>query len=571
VAAPDPAHTQSSPSATAYKAGSGILTALGNLVGEVDTLGPGGMYCAQVAPEALLGAATTLRDSYGFRHLSLLTAIDHADAQGGLDLLYSFVRKTDGVEVALRLTLAKDPLVAPSMAPAWPAANPLEREVFDLFGVRFENHPFLRRLVLRDDFKGHPLRKGFEMSPDGVPAAASQAAISDHGLVGPAGNDDVPGFPFMAEAGGGDPLMHSERIVLNVGPQHPSTHGVLHLYVLLDGEKVIGAQPTQGYLHRCIEKLAESRTYKAVIPLMDRCDYVSSFHTELAYVLALEELLGVESTPKADFIRVLMSELVRITSHHTWYTAAGLDTGALTPFLYAFIDRELILDFFEEVTGGRMMFNYFRPGGVKDDIPPESAEKLRKMLAKFGESVDGYEDMLTGNEVFRVRTRGIGMLSCEEIEAYSVTGPMARGSGYDIDLRRDAPYAAYGRIPVNVCLGTAGDTFDRYRVRVSEMRESARIALAALDGMPEGPHIADGLPKSIKPPAGAAYRKVESPRGELGVLVMSDGTAKPWRVKVRSPALSNLHAAPCMLNDCQMGDIIPVVGSVDVVMGEIDR
>jgi len=266
-----------------------------------------------------------------------------------------------------------------------------------------------------------------------------------------------------------------------------------------------------------------------------------------------------------------MSELVRITSHHTWYTAAGFDTGALTPFLYAFIDREHILDFFEEVTGARMMFNYFRPGGVKDDIPPEAADKLRRFLKGLDASIDEYEALLTGNEIFRLRTRGVGILTCDDIVAWSVTGPLARGSGHDIDLRRDEPYAAYDRIPVNVPLGTAGDTFDRYAIRVAEMRESARIALAALDGMPEGPHIAEGVPRVIKPPVGAAYRKVESPRGELGVLVVSDGTDKPWRLKVRSPALSNLHVAPYMVADCKVGDIIPVVGSIDVVMGEIDR
>ena len=312
---------------------------------------------------------------------------------------------------------------------------------------------------------------------------------------------------MIGAEGHGDPVLHSERLIINVGPQHPSTHGVLHLYLVLEGEKIVAAQPTHGYLHRCIEKLCESRTYKACNALMDRCDYVSGFHTELAYMLALEELLGVEPTPKADYIRVLMGELVRITSHHTWYTAAGFDTGALTPFFYAFIDREKILDFFETVTGARMMFNYIRPGGVKDDIQPEAAEALRAFLKGFNDSVDEYEALLTGNEIFRARTRGVGILTRQDIEDYWVTGPLARGSGFDIDLRRDAPYSAYGDFDVNVPLGECGDTFDRYVMRVAEMRESARIALAALDGMPEGPHMAEGVPRVIRPPAGAAYRR----------------------------------------------------------------
>ncbi|HSK48830.1 MAG TPA: NADH-quinone oxidoreductase subunit C [Coriobacteriia bacterium] len=551
-------------------AGSAVLHELDGVF-DVDVLGPGGIACARTGRSDLLAVARTLRDSYGFGHLDLLTAIDNPPDVGGLDMLYGLVRRDDGEQVMLRVALAEDSLSVATLSAIWPAANPLEREVYDLYGVHFEGHPFLRRLLLRDDFDGHPLRKSYVMGEHGVSAEQVTDAVQSHGIVGPEGDATVAAFPFVGTEKNGDPSLRSQRLILNVGPQHPSTHGVLHLYLVLDGESVIAAQPTHGYLHRCIEKLCESRSYKACTALIDRCDYVSGFHQELAYMLALEELLGIEPTPKADYIRVLMSELVRISSHHTWFTAAGFDTGALTPFLYAFIDREEILDFFEAVTGARMMFNYFRPGGVKDDIQPEAAERLRAWLKRFDASVDEYEAMLTGNEIFRARTRGVGILTCKDIEDWSVTGPLARGSGYDIDLRRDAPYAAYDRIPVNVPLGTSGDTFDRYVIRVAEMRESARIALAALDGMPEGPHLAEGVPRNLRPPVGAAYRKVESPRGELGVLVVSDGSDKPWRLKVRSPALSNLHVAPYMLEDCKVGDVIPVVGSIDVVMGEIDR
>lgn len=547
--------------------------ALGSLPGvmDVEPLGPGGLPCGAVSPEDLPGAASMLREEAGFGHLDLLTAVDGRAESDGLDLLYTFVRRCDGVEVALRVRLADDTLEAPSLSSIWLAAGPLEREVYDLFGVRFIGHPDLRRIVLRDDFVGHPLRKSYDMDGSGVSDDHAAVCSGSHGIVGPEGDEVTPAFPFMSKTAGHDTSLHSERLILNMGPQHPSTHGVLHLYLVLDGEQVVAVQPTHGFLHRCIEKLCESNTYRAVTAFMDRCDYVSGFHTELAYMLALEELLGIEPTPKADNIRVLMSELVRITSHHTWLTAAGFDTGALTPFLYAFNDREEILDFFETVTGGRMMFNYFRPGGVKDDIQPEAAARLRAFLLDFDRHVDDYEALLTGNEIFRARTRGVGILSCSDIEDYAVTGPLARGSGYDIDLRRDAPYSAYDRIPVNVFLGECGDTFDRYTIRVAEMRESARIALAALDGMPEGPYIADGVPRVIRPPAGSAYRKVESPRGELGVLVVSDGTDKPWRLKVRSPAFSNIHAAEAMVADCKVGDVIPVIGSIDIVMGEIDR
>jgi NADH-quinone oxidoreductase subunit D len=346
---------------------------------------------------------------------------------------------------------------------------------------------------------------------------------------------------------------------------------VLHVWLALDGEQVVAAEPSHGYLHRCIEKLCESNSYRACNAFMDRCDYVSGTHTELAYMLALEELLGIESTPKADYLRVIFSELVRITSHHTWLAAAGLDTGALTPFLYAFIDREKILDFLETVTGGRMMFNYFRPGGVKDDIQPQVAAELAEYLRTFYKGMDDCEGLLTENEIFRSRTRGIGVIPPDVIRDYCVTGPMARASGVDIDLRRDEPYAAYDRIPTRVALTESGDTFDRYVVRIAEMRESARLALEALEGLPEGPHVTEGVPRVLRPPAGASYRKVESPRGELGVLLVSDGSAQPWRLKVRSPAFSNLHSSPYALEGCRIGDVVAVLGSVDVVMGEIDR
>lgn len=550
-------------------------------------LGPGRAACARTTPEHLLGIVETLKNERGFGHLELLTAEElrpapSADASGstgigpeheavsGVELTYGFTRRADNVTVFVKLPLADGSLVAPSVWCFWPGAGPLEREVYDLFGVEFTGHPNLGRLVLRDDFVGHPLRKGFELGERGVPPEVAQAAALDHGDRLP-DREVVGASPFAAVSQPGDPQLKSERLILNVGPQHPSTHGVLHVWLALDGEEVVSGQVTHGFLHRCIEKLCEQHSWKGCTPLLDRCDYVSGFHTELAYMLALEELMELETTPKADYIRTLMSELVRITSHHVWFGGAGMEVGAQTPFLYSFIDREAILAFFEEVTGARMMFNYFRPGGVKDDIPPESAERIRAFLKGFDRSIDVYDGLLRGNEIFRARTRGIAPLHPAYVVDYGVTGPVARASGVDIDLRRERPYAAYDRIGTNVVLGESGDTFDRFTVRMDEMRESARIALEALEGMPEGPCVSESAPKIVKPPKGAAYRAVESPRGELGVYVVSDGGAAPWRLKVRSPALSNLHVAPVMLQGARMGDVVPVLGSIDIVMGEVDR
>lgn len=575
-------------------------------ISAVDTLGPGGMPRATTTAEKLLGIVTELRDARGFKHLSLLTAMElmpQADADNGeqavegdapegatgpeavaekaaprtgVQMVYVLTRYADMSHACVTVDLIDPDLHVPTLWALWPGAGPLEREVFDLFGVRFDGHPDLKRIVLRDDFVGHPLRKGYEMDPAGVSQQQVDEAITSHGDelspdYGPSEFAEALTAPLEGVELDGEHALGSQRLVLSMGPQHPSTHGVLHVWLALDGEIVTQAQPTHGYLHRCIEKLCENRSYKACIPLMDRSDYVSGFHTEHAYMLALEELLGLEVTPKAEYIRVLMNELVRITSHHTWFAACGLDIGALTPFLYAFKDREILLDFMERITGARMMFNYLRPGGVKDDLPAGIGAEMVAYLKTFQASCDEYEALLTNNEIFRVRTRGMGPISPETVLAYGVTGPMARASGVDVDLRRDEPYSAYGELGVNVPVTYSGDTFDRYVVRIEEMRESARIAIRAIEGMPEGAHVSDGVPRVIKPPAGASYRHVESPRGELGVFLVSDGGPQPWRLKIRSGAFSNLHVSPDVLKGCRIGDVVAVLGSVDVVMGEIDR
>lgn len=547
--------------------------------------GPGGMPLVECDPAAAHSLLSFLRDEAGFEDLTLLTAqetlrgpaetpaadeADEVDEAGGpgVTMVWGLERRSDRAHVLVWCALDDSAPRIATVSDLWAGAAPLEREVFDLFGVRFTGHPGLTRIVLRDDFEGHPLRKSFTLPRDGVSPDEVARAVEGHGeqLARDGAPCAPPGFG-APEGGEPDP----DVLVLNMGPQHPSMHGVLHLWLALEGERVIEARPTHGYLHRCIEKLCETVDHRACTALLDRCDYVSGFHTELAHMLALEELAGIEPTPKADHLRVAMCELVRITSHHTWFAAAGLDTGALTPFLYAFIDRELILDFFEEVTGARMMFNYLRPGGVKDDAQPDAVRRMLAYLRDFDRAVDEYEALLTGNEIFRLRTRGVGFLSRDAVRAHGVTGPMARASGVDIDLRRDEPYSAYEALAPRVALGETGDTFDRYTVRIAEMRDSARIALEALEGLPEGPHVSESVPRALKPPAGAAFRRVESPRGELGVYLVSDGTQHAWRLKVRSPAFSNLHSVGPLLEGLMVGDVVAVLGSVDVVMGEIDR
>jgi NADH:ubiquinone oxidoreductase subunit D/NADH:ubiquinone oxidoreductase subunit C len=559
-------------------------------VADVRTLGAGSIPVARTTPGELRSVLGQLKER-GFTHLSLLTAAElpaekpaepEAPAvPAGVKMVYQVTRRADHAHAMLTVELPEGELSIPTISGLWPGALTLEREVFDLFGVVFLGHPNLRRIVLRDDFEGHPLRKGFEMDPKGVSVETVEWALSSHGDDGPSAHPErsdpalaveLP-YPSVAEAleAPGDTALHSEREIMHMGPQHPSMHGVLHLWVAVEGERVAAAEVSHGYLHRCIEKLAETRSYRAVTALVDRADYVSGYFTELALLSAAEELAEIEVPPKAQYLRVLMCEICRITSHDTWFAACGLDLGAYTPMLFSFRQREALLDFHEEITGGRMMFNYFRPGGVKADFPAGTADRLREALQGVDAEIDGFEALLTNNEIFRNRTRGVGYMSPQTIEAYGVTGPMARASRVDIDLRRDEPYAAYADFDVHVPLGEAGDTFDRYAVRIAEMRESARLAIQALDGMPEGDFVNPSVPRALRPPAGAAYRRVESPRGELGVYLESDGSAQPWRMKIRTPAFSNLHVTPAVMPGQRIGDLIAIMGSVDVVMGEIDR
>lgn len=363
----------------------------------------------------------------------------------------------------------------------------------------------------------------------------------------------------------------TESIIINMGPQHPSTHGVLHVVAEISGEQVLAAQPIIGYLHRGIEKLSEYRTYSQILVFCDRMDYVGGFSTELAYCRAVEKLAGIEVPKRGDYIRALFAELVRITSHLIWVGTYGLDLGAWTPLIYTFVERETIQDFFEEAAGSRMMPNYFRFGGVKEDLPDGLLDKMYRFFdEQFFKAVDDYEALLTANEIFITRTKGIGSISTKQALEWGVTGPMLRATGAPRDLRKDDPYSVYSQLDFKVCTAEGGDCFSRYRVRMDEIRESARMVMMLIEKMPEG-EFRTKLPKTLKPPEGEVYMRTESPRGELGVYVVSDGTGKPYRLHFRSPAYANLSALPRMAPGWKLADLIAIVGSIDVVLGEIDR
>ena len=362
----------------------------------------------------------------------------------------------------------------------------------------------------------------------------------------------------------------TEHLIINMGPQHPSTHGVLRMLIEVDGEEVVTAEVSIGYLHRGIEKLAEHRRYDAVGTLMDRGDYVSGIHGELAFALAAEKLMEVEVPRKAQWLRSLTSELNRLGSHLVWYGTFGLDTGAMGQFLYAMREREAILDILEAISGQRMMFNYVRPGGVLADLPVGVDARIRAFLDTFDTYLEEYDQLLGGNEIFQRRVKGIGVIDRETALAFGLTGANLRAAGVDFDVRRAIPYAAYPELDFEVPLGTTGDAWDRYTVRMDEMRQSARMLRQLIDGMPEGEHTAR-VPRVIKPAEGEVYASVESSRGETGVHLVSDGSDKPYRMHYRGPSLYALQALEDVLPGYLLADVCMIIGSTDVMLGETDR
>jgi len=384
-------------------------------------------------------------------------------------------------------------------------------------------------------------------------------------------------------------------LILNMGPQHPSTHGVLRVLLEIDGETVVRMMPDIGFLHTGIEKTCEAKFYQQVVPLTDRIDYLCPMTNNLCYVLAVEKLLGLEIPPKAQWLRVLMNELTRINSHLVWLGTHAMDIGALTVFLYCFREREEVLKMFEAISGQRMMTSYFRVGGVALEPPLGFFDRVRDFAGSFPDRIDQYENLLTGNPIWTMRTKGVARMTAEDAIALGATGPTLRGSGVDFDLRRDMPYSSYDKFQFKVPVSQEGDVFARYMCRVQELRESIGMVRQALDGMPEGRTKADApgvvlpdrekmktqmesliyhfkiITEGFAVPAGEVYQAVESPRGEMGYYIVSDGTAKPYRVHMRSACFANLQTLPTMCEGRLLADVVAAIGSIDIVLGEIDR
>ena len=375
-----------------------------------------------------------------------------------------------------------------------------------------------------------------------------------------------PGGPNAVET----TVLGADEIILNMGPQHPSTHGVLRVILKLDGEKVLGTDCVIGYLHRGVEKIAEHRSYQQFAPYVDRMDYVAAVSNGLGYCEAVEKLMGVEAPPRARVIRTLLTELQRIASHLFWLGTHALDIGALTPLFYCLREREEILKIFEKYCGARLTTHAFRIGGLQYETY-EGFEKEVKSFVKFVRpKIDEYEELLTTNRIWVERTRNVGVISAKDAIALGVTGPVLRASGVKWDIRKAMPYANYKNFDFDIPVGTKGDTYDRYLVRMAEFRQSLRIIEQAVENIPEGPIMAK-VPKVMKPPVGEVYHSIEAPKGELGYFIVSDGSTQPYRIRVRPPSFVNLQALDLMCRGAMVADVVTVIGTLDIVLGEVDR
>jgi NADH-quinone oxidoreductase subunit D/NADH-quinone oxidoreductase subunit C/D len=549
-----------------------------------------------VAPEKLLDLATYLRDQQGYDYLSMVTSVDWPQYLEVVYYLYGAAQPKDALVLKVRLPDKANPVV-PSVISIWPGADLQEREVYDMMGIRFEGHPNLRRILLWDGFEGFPLRKDYKETyyeedfkplktrhPDGQHVWAEDRVPWKDNITYPiAWDPDLFTQPTVQyrrimevdKPGNGNGVdLKTERILLNLGPQHPSTHGVFRMVLALEGENVVGLEPEIGYLHRCHEKIGERNTYLMNMPFTDRLDYITSMSNNLSYALAVEKLMGLQVPERADYIRVIMAELTRVISH---FIAVGFlfnDLGAyFTPALYGLRERELILDLFEAASGSRMMCNYMRFGGVMADLPEGWIERARDLVwNRLPRVMEDFENLLGGNEIFLGRARGVGVLTAQEAAAYSMAGPMLRASGVPYDLRKAAPYSIYDRFEFDVCTRPEGDVWARFRVRMDEIYQSIRILKQAIESIPEGPIMPPGKKQyQFKVPAGEAYSRIEGPKGELGFFVVSDGKANPYRYHVRAPTFINLTSLEKMSIGHKLADAVVILGAIDIVLGEVDR
>jgi NADH-quinone oxidoreductase subunit D/NADH-quinone oxidoreductase subunit C/D len=556
-----------------------------------------GGYSGYLVPASrLTSVARVARDELGYDYLSSVTGVDYLP-EGKMEVVYHLYSTAGGAGLVLKAQLPREAPAVPSLVPVFPGADLQEREVWDLLGIRFEGHPDLRRVLLWEGFAGHPLRKDWTEAyfeedgkpfksrwPDGKVSRIEDRVPFRHNVAYPP--DFTPdgwvpegdtalyaGLGQVSAGNGGEPRLNTDEIIVNLGPQHPSTHGVFRVVVRLDGETVVDLKPVMGYLHRNHEKIAERNTFLMNMPFTDRLDYFSSMANNFGYALAVEKLMGIRPPERAEYLRVMMAELTRIQNHLSAIGFLLNDLGAFfTPVMYAFEERELILDVFEAVSGSRMMCNYFRFGGLVRDLPEGVLPKIRELVyERLPRKVDELDRYLTQNEIIRARCIGVGVLPRERAIALSAAGPVLRASGVPYDVRRAEPYSIYERFDFDVAVRQHGDVYDRYLIRFDEIRQSLRILDQVLKQLPGG-EIQTGKPQyQARVPAGEAYGRVENPKGELGYYVISNGKPNPWRYHVRAPSYINLTTLAEMSRGYKIADVVVALGSIDIVLGEVDR
>lgn len=532
-----------------------------------------GAVVLTVSKEALYQICSYIKERERFDFLMNISGVDYHPRTPRFEIVYEFFSSYDAARLRLKVKVGEGESLA-SLVPLWKTANWFEREIFDMFGVSFSGHPYLRKLLTHHQFKGHPLRKDYRADHEQFCTEA---------------------LPIHFDDGTGVDDIEEGLTPLNIGPSHPATHGTLRIMCALEGELIKKANVEIGYLHRCFEKMAETHSYNQVIPYTDRLNYCSAPINNVAYCKTVEKLLGIEIPPKAQAMRIILCELSRIIDHIICIGASAVDLGALTGFMHLFTYREKVYTLFEKLCGARLTVSMTRVGGMAQDAPSGWFGDVLNFCKEMDEGIDDIDTLLTDNKIWIERTRGVGSISSKEAILWGYTGPILRSTGFDLDLRKVAPYYGYDSLDFDVPLGTSGDVYDRYLVRVAEMRESLKIIRQLASSMPMGDYTSrdkrvvlpekkdtygniEGLMNhfmlvihGVKPDKGEVYEAVESANGELGFYLISNGAGKPYRLKVRPPCFAIYQSFPEQITGRMLSDVVSVLGSLNIVAGELDR
>lgn len=500
----------------------------------------------------------------GFDYLICLTGMDYGDSLGCIYHISSSTDKTSVIVLKTSTSDRQSPAI-PSVHDIWASANLYEREVYDFFGITFIDHPDMRRLFLRQDWNGYPFRKDYDANPELNPVPMENQTIAEM--------ENMPSITLKSDGTvikKENALFEKGDYVVNIGPQHPATHGVLHLRVSLDGEIIKKVDPNFGYIHRGIEKMCESMTYPQMLHLTDRLDYLSGTINRHAMCLCVEKAMGLEVPQRAQYVRCIFDELTRIASHLLGWGCMCMDMGSITAFIYGMRDREKIMDIFEETGGGRLMVNYSVIGGLAEDVHPNFVNRVKEFIPYMRKMIKEYHILFTGNPIAKGRMKDIGFLSKETAVSLGVTGPSGRASGFACDVRKIEPYAAYDKVQFEEVIREKGGTFDRYIIRLDEIEQSLRIIEQLIDKLPDDGFRAK-VPAIIKLPAGEYYQRVENARGDFGVYIKSDGGKNPYRVKFRSPCMTLISALDPLCQKEKIADLIMIGASLDYVIPCADR